>query len=79
MAAALVPCDSPGRPGVALELERVATERGQSKDEALAAALQQLQTRDYATELRARGASPVHEVAVAFEGKRAHVSVVERS
>lgn len=68
-----------GRPGVALELKRVATERGQNKEEALAAALHQIRAKDYATELRARGAAPIHEVAVAFEGKRAYVRVLGRS
>lgn len=64
-----------GEPGVALELERVVTERGETKDAALTAALRQIRTMDYTAELRARGASPIHEVAVVFEGKRAHVRV----
>jgi hypothetical protein len=66
-----------GKPGVALELKRVATERGDTKEKALAAALRQVRARDYAAELRARGAAPIHEMAAVFEGKRAYVRVAE--
>jgi len=64
-----------GQPGVVLELERVSTESGETVDEALAAALGQLRERDYAAELRERGASPIHEMAAVFEGKRVAVRV----
>jgi len=68
-----------GNPGVALELKRVATEGGETKEKALAGALRQIREKDYAAELRARGAAPIHEVAAVFEGKRAYVRVaVER-
>lgn len=53
-----------------LELERVATEAGETTEQALAAALRQIRERDYATELRERGASPIHEIAAVFDGKR---------
>jgi hypothetical protein len=66
-----------GKPGVALELKRVATERGDTKEKALAAALRQVRAKDYAAELRARGAAPIHEMAAVFEGKRAYVRVAE--
>ena len=46
-------------------------------DRALAAAVEQVRDREYATELTARGASPVHAFAVAFHGKRAWVRSVE--
>lgn len=59
-----------GQPGVVLELERVATEAGETTEQALAAALRQIRERDYATELRERGASPIHEIAAVFDGKR---------
>jgi hypothetical protein len=62
-----------GQPGVVLELKRVDGERGETKDKALAAALRQIRKRDYAAELRERGASPIHEMAAVFDGKRAYV------
>ncbi|MFT3775794.1 MAG: AAA family ATPase [Minicystis sp.] len=64
-----------GKPGVALELKRVASEAGETKEKALATALRQIRDKDYAAELRARGASPIHEMAAVFEGKRAYVRV----
>jgi hypothetical protein len=64
-----------GQPGVALELKRVDAEAGESVETALAAALSQITAREYATELRARGAAPVHEMAAVFDGKRAYVRV----
>jgi hypothetical protein len=64
-----------GKPGVALELKRVVSEGGETKEKALAAALRQIRARDYTAELRARGASPIHEMAAVFEGKRAYVRV----
>jgi Predicted AAA-ATPase/PD-(D/E)XK nuclease superfamily len=66
---------SAGQPGVVMELKRVDTEAGETVEKAAAAALKQLRDRDYAAELRARGASPIHEVAAVFDGKRAHVRV----
>ncbi|MFO0755974.1 MAG: AAA family ATPase [Byssovorax sp.] len=62
-----------GQPGVVLELTRVETESGETVDKALDAALAQIRARDYAAELRARGASPIHEMAAVFDGKRAFV------
>jgi hypothetical protein len=62
-----------GQPGVALELKRVDAEQGETKERALAAALRQIRDRDYAAELRARGAAPIHEMAAVFDGKRVYV------
>ncbi len=62
-----------GQPGVVLELKRVATEAGETTEQALAAALRQIRERDYATELRERGATPIHELAAVFDGKRVSV------
>jgi hypothetical protein len=64
-----------GKPGVVLELKRVDTEAGETPEQALAAALAQIRARDYAAELRERGATPIHEVAAVFDGKRAYVQV----
>ena len=62
-----------GQPGVALELKSVDTLRGETPEAALESALRQLADRDYATEVRAAGADPVHEVAAVFDGKRVWV------
>jgi len=64
-----------GRPGVVLEL-KVPVE-GEAVDAALDDGLRQIRERDYAAELRARGARPVHELAAVFDGKRAHVRRAE--
>ncbi|MFT3769897.1 MAG: AAA family ATPase [Minicystis sp.] len=64
-----------GQPGVALELKRVDTDAGETAEKALTAALKQIRDRDYGAELRARGASPIHEIAAVFDGKRAYVRV----
>lgn len=63
----LIPREA-GLPGVVLEL-KVKPKKG-TLEGALAAAKQQLLERDYAAELRAQGAAPIQQVAVAFDGKR---------
>jgi hypothetical protein len=62
-----------GQPGVVLELKLVATEAGETREKAFASALRQLRERDYAAELRERGATPIHQMAAVFEGKRVFV------
>ncbi len=66
---------SAGQPGVALELKTVDVAAGETPEKALRAALAQIRDRDYAAELRERGASPIHRMAAAFDGKRAYVRV----
>ncbi len=66
---------TPGRPGVVLELK--VPDEDEAAEAALEAALRQLADRDYSAELRSRGADPVHELAVVFDGKRAHVRRAE--
>ncbi|MBL9105370.1 MAG: AAA family ATPase [Myxococcales bacterium] len=58
----------PGLPGVVLELK--VKSRRRTLAQTLADGLQQLADQDYAAELRAAGAAPIHEIAVAFDGKR---------
>jgi len=65
---------SSGRPGVVLELKTVDGDAGETPANALASALAQIQAREYATELRERGASPIFELAAVFDGKRAWVA-----
>ena len=57
-----------GKPGAVLEL-KVARPGKQTLEQALAEGVAQIQQRDYASELRAAGANPVHGFAVAFDGK----------
>jgi hypothetical protein len=61
-----------GKPGAVLEL-KVARPGRKTLDEALAEGAAQIRDRDYAGELRAAGASPVHAFAVAFDGKDVRV------
>jgi hypothetical protein len=61
-----------GKPGAVLEL-KVAKPGKKTLDEALAEGAAQIRDRDYASELRAAGASPVHAFAVAFDGKDVRV------
>jgi hypothetical protein len=62
----------PGKPGVVLELK--AAERGEkSIEKAMEEGLLQLETNDYAAELRAAGVEKIHQMAVAFDGKRVMV------
>ena len=66
---------APGQPGVVLELKvaRAAGNAAGSLDDALDQGLAQLADNDYAAELRAAGANPVHAFAVAFDGKQVRV------
>jgi hypothetical protein len=61
---------TPNQPGAILELKTLGH---QDVETALTSALDQLRTRNYAAELREHGASPIHELAVVFDGKRAWV------
>jgi hypothetical protein len=65
---------SPGKPGVVLELKSVDVDDGETPSAALDGALRQIRERDYTTELRERGASPIIELAAVFDGKRAFVA-----
>lgn len=59
-----------GQPGAVLELKVPRHRRGETPEQALHAAARQIRDRGYAAELSAAGASPVHELAVVFDGKR---------
>ncbi len=64
--------DVAGKPGVVLEL-KVAKAGKKTLEQALDEGLTQLRAQDYAAELAASGASPVHAFAVAFDGKEVRV------
>jgi hypothetical protein len=67
-----------GEPGVVMELKTVDKAKRETPAKAMASALKQLRTRDYAAELRAAGASPVREIGIVFEGKKVKVAVARR-
>jgi len=58
-----------GEPGCVLELKSIDVKRDEDVEAALESALAQIRDRDYASEVRARGADPVHELAAVFDGK----------
>jgi hypothetical protein len=66
-----------GSPGVVIEL-KVLPSKGKAispakVEAALDAAMVQIETLQYARELRERGATPIHEIAIVFSGKRVWV------
>ncbi len=65
----------PGRPGVLLELK--VARRTKTLDAALAEGVAQARAKDYARELIAAGAAPVHAFVLAFAGKQLRVVGVE--
>ena len=66
----------PGKAGAILEL-KVARSRRKTLAQALAEGVAQLRDNDYGAELRAAGAPEVHAFAVAFDGKKVRVKLVE--
>ncbi len=69
---------TPGQPGVVLELKVRNRRKRETAKSAMAAALRQLRERDYAAELRACGADPIHEMGIVFDGKQVRVAVAPR-
>jgi hypothetical protein len=67
-----------GKPGVVLEL-KVARPGKKTLEQALLEGLAQLKANNYAAELRAGGAAPVHAFAVAFDGKEVRVKAYEQA
>ena len=65
----------PGDPGAVLEL-KVARPSRKTLRQALSEGLHQLESMDYAAELRSAGAAPISAFAVAFDGKRVRVAWV---
>ena len=66
----------PGQPGVVLELKVRNRRKRETVKGALAAALAQIRERDYAAELRACGAAPIHEMGIVFDQKKVWVKSV---
>ena len=65
-----------GEAGAVFELKEIDEDDGETAQSALQAAVDQLTAREYATALRERGANPVWQYAVVFEGKRVWVRAV---
>ncbi|NTW37157.1 MAG: hypothetical protein HGB17_13750, partial [Syntrophobacteraceae bacterium] len=65
----------PGGPGVVMEL-KVAVKGKKSLDRALTEGRDQIQSKDYGSELLEAGATPVHCFTVAFDGKKVKVEKV---
>ena len=70
---ALIP-RTPGQPGAVMELK---VQGRDTVEGALDKAAQQLIDRQYAAEVRARGATPIHGYAVVFDGKVVHIHTVD--
>jgi hypothetical protein len=66
---------TPGAPGVVIEFK--VKHKTQSVNAALEEAAKQVREKRYAEELVAAGASPVHEYAMVFDGKKATVKRVD--
>ena len=64
-----------GQAAVVMELKVLG--KRETAEQALASALEQIRTRDYAAEARTRGAGIVYAVAVVFEGKEVWVRPAE--
>lgn len=62
-----------GQAGAVIELKVIDTDEGETVEQALDAAMAQVEGRAYATELHAAGAEPVWQWAAVFDGKRAWV------
>jgi hypothetical protein len=63
----------PGAAGAVLELKQLRSARGETVEQALGAALRQIEERRYSEELVAVGASPIQLWGVVFDGKRVWV------
>lgn len=70
--------ESGGQPGVVLELKVRNRRKRETVKSAMATALRQMRERDYAAELRASGAEPIHEIGVVFDTKQAWVNIAPR-
>ena len=62
-----------GQPGVVIELKVLDVRRNETVEHALTAALAQIRDKKYSAELLDAGASPIHEMAAVFDGKRVWV------
>jgi len=71
----LITPKEPGKPGAVLELKSFDPRRDTSVEHALENALEQIRRKDYAAQVRAHGADPVHIFACVFKGKEVWVKL----
>lgn len=62
-----------GGPGAVIELKVLDARRKETVEQALDAAMAQIDARRYRAELEARGAAPIHAYGAVFDGKRVWV------
>lgn len=62
-----------GRKGIIMEFKKAETLANEPLDEAVAAALRQIEEKQYETELRARGVADIVKLGIAFKGKQVKV------
>jgi hypothetical protein len=63
---------------IIMELKSIDTFNNETKDQALDAALKQIEDRDYETVLRQQGCTNIMKVAVTFDGKRVWARLSEK-
>lgn len=68
----LVPRDH-RKTGIIIEFKKVNVRRGETVEEAIARAFQQIEEKDYAAEMRQRGIDRIRKLAIVFEGKQVWV------
>ncbi len=66
----IIPREPQGKTGYLFEFKKVEPEEGEDLEKCAAVALEQIQEKQYATELKERGVSQILEIGVAFEGKK---------
>ena len=72
----LIPHDK-SQPAFVFEFKKVSKRQQETLETACTAALKQIETKQYVAELHTLGIETVYPIAIAFEGKRALVQVVE--
>ncbi len=61
------------RGGIIIEFKKVNVKRGETKDRAIAQAFQQIEEKNYASVLKARGVQRIRKLAIVFKGKQVWV------
>ena len=70
----LIPKDHT-KPGIILEFKKVDIKKNETLESAAQNALNQIEERDYETELRARGLNKIIKIGIAFSGKESLVLI----
>ncbi len=59
--------------GIIIEFKKMSKRRGETRESSFAKAFQQIEEKDYAAELRARGIQQIRKLAIVFKGKQVWV------